>query len=77
MISVRENVDPKKYSVFLRKTTKPTVKIDQTQVNNDQVLLGEISEQTKANICTKYLHTFKELLLPHPISCKPENIKKT
>ena len=27
------------------KTTKPVVKIDQTQVNNDQVLLGEISEQ--------------------------------
>ena len=72
-----KNVDPKKVSVFLMKTTKPAVKIDQTRVINDQVLLCEISERTKANNRTKYIHTFKELLLPHPISNKPENIKKT
>ena len=41
------------------KTTKPGIKIDQTEVNNDQVLLGEISEQTKAKKRTICLHTFK------------------
>ena len=59
------------------KIIKPAVKIDHTEVIYDQMLLGEISEQTKANICTKYLHTFKELLLPHHICIEPENIKKT
>ena len=39
--------------------------------------MGEISEKTKANNHIKYLHTFKELLLPNPICNKPENIKKT
>ena len=58
-------------------TTKHGVKIDHIEVNTDQVLFGEISNQTKANNCTKYLHTLKELLLPHLICNKPDSIKKT
>ena len=38
------NVDLKKAIVFLVKTAKPAVRIDRTEVNNDQVLLGEISK---------------------------------
>ena len=72
-----KNLDPKKVIVFLIKTTKPGLKIDQKEVSNDKILLGEISEQTKAKNSTKYVHTYEDLFLPHLISKKPENIKKT